>query len=150
MKDHQDALSSATQNQSTLTKVWVCVFYSHIMCTLTILLQQLHESILSDVSSLLQRAWERQHQELSSQLGKVCIPRIINSLTYLMQVHHMQVSEAIQRSADVHQSHSEQVQTSFEKLSSQAGAFGQSTGTAVGEATSTLDSLVSEVSSHRV
>lgn len=47
-----------------------------------LLLQQLHESILSDVSSLLQRAWERQHQELSSQLGKVCALRIIDSLTY--------------------------------------------------------------------
>ena len=58
----------------------------------------------------------------------------------------MQVSEAIQCSAAMHQSHSEQVQTSFESLSSQAGTFGQSTSTAIGEATCTLDSLVSEVS----
>lgn len=58
----------------------------------------------------------------------------------------MQVSEAIQCSADVHQSHSEQVQTSFENLSSQADTFGQSTSTAIGETTSTLDSLLSKVS----
>jgi hypothetical protein len=61
-------------------------------------------------------------------------------------MHPIQVSEAIQCSADEHQSHSEQVQTSFESLSSQADTFGQSTSTAIGEATGTLDCLVSEVS----
>lgn len=55
------------------------------------------------------------------------------------------MSEAIQCSSEAQQAHSEHIQTSFETLSSQAGAFGQSSSAAVGETTNTLGSLITEV-----
>jgi len=105
MQKHQDAMASVVENQLDLTR-------------------HLHESFLSDVSSLMERMMDRQRQELDTHMGKV--------------------SQDLKTSSESQQAHADKLHRTVSSLTSDVCSFGQSCMQAVLGTTEMLDTMLAK------
>lgn len=71
---HQSALVQAAEEQRVLTQVRNSVLHylvGSLLYCICILIQELHESLVTDITSLLQKALEKQSALLKSSTNKV-------------------------------------------------------------------------------